>query len=322
MINFGHSTEELKHFVFFEGSGYTPLCTPCSLQYNIPLWYSSHGGFNFLDNWNSQNKFVSEQKNTSISVLHSDWDYSSMHFQECFRLNIGFTINPLGSPVLPTLLPRPGVLSPSPTVEGFSFTLDSEATCPETYAPLSFSAIFPAGQVPSLAFIGWTTPSFQFKESHFTERKREESCSCSPREYSGQHVEVCDAPSKRKSSSDSSPEMSFQTAFMVCLSDLLPTFTQQLTAPVRYVGQSIPITQAVSQVFYTSQSGILYQSSILYQSVRYSIPVSLVFCTSQSGILYQSVWYSVPVSLVFYIGQSGMVSIQVSQVQVLLQSRC
>ena len=41
------------------------------------------------------------------------------------------------------------------------------------------------------------------------------------------------------SGSEDDPPMRFRTAFMVCLCDLLPAYTQQLSAPVRWVWQGV-----------------------------------------------------------------------------------
>ena len=228
---FGDSGEELKYFVNFEDSGYSPMCSQKSLQYNIPLWYSSHGGFEMLDDKTSNSsKFITKQKNSTISVRSRDWDHSMPHDQQCIRLNMGFTVSSPDSTHHPTLVPRPGLLTPSPSAESFDLTFeDSVREGASGFSSLSFSVIFPPGQVPSSAYVGWTTPSFCYMESSVADEQvsYEKQTHNLGTSYS-QHVEMCASDDNALSSG-----ISFHTAFMVCLRELLPVYTPQLAVPVK-----------------------------------------------------------------------------------------
>lgn len=248
-VNFGCSREELQFYSYLEGLGYMSLCSHSTLQYNIPLWYSFHGGFQMLDDPPGRNpncKFDTKRRSSGFAVTCRDWDYSMQSDQDCLRLNIGCTVRggdeeSVSSPLM-TLLPRPGLLSPSPCldVEGsVSFTDMLAQKPPLLGAPLSFSVEFSAGQVPCLAFVGWTTPSFRYVESQFTSREDADHHSHGGSSY-GQLIEMVggggtlpshDAAGAGAGAGESST--SFHTAFMVCLCDLLPSYITQLTAPVR-----------------------------------------------------------------------------------------
>lgn len=104
-------------------------------------------------------------------------------------------------------------------------TLDDVLTQQMSTVPVSFSAVFPVGQSPQMAFVGWTTPSFCYVESQFGPLEDDGVFPSEPdsRRY-GQLMEV---------GRDSAKPTSFQTAFMVSLADLLPSHTQQLTCSVK-----------------------------------------------------------------------------------------
>lgn len=220
-VNFGHSSEELKYYHLFEGLGYLALCSPRALQYNIPLWYSSHGGFLVLDDRSP--KFKVTRTCQSLSVMCIDWDYSMQSDQDCLRLNMGCSVNFSRVSMLPTLIPRPGPLSPSPMTE--NVTLDDVLTQQLSKVPVSFTVVFPVGQSPCVAFVGWTTPTFRYAEDQF--RSGEDSSDCV---FLDQHSHDSQYGQLMELGGDST---SVRTAFMVCLCDLLPAFVQQLTSPVR-----------------------------------------------------------------------------------------
>ena len=245
-INFG-VTGDLKHYESIEGLGFIALCAPHALQYNIPLWFSSHGGVEMLED---KGKYETVLKNGSIVVTCKDWDYSIQSEQECFRLNAGCSVaSSILAPPPPTLLPRPALLSPSPSPLGDNvgeLSLDSALSMKQLgrNMPVSFSVVFPSGQVPCLAFVGWTTPTFRYVESQFSmfdkdetllEEHTHEGC-----EY-GQHTEV-DGETPGDVTPSASSKKTFRTAFMVCLCSLLPTYTAQLIGPVRYgEGQGVKV---------------------------------------------------------------------------------
>lgn len=242
-INFGGSSEKLKYYMYFESAGYKPLCSHSTLQYNIPLWYSYHGGFKNLRELEQRrnSKFVTQQTSSGFSVHAREWDYAMQSEQEVLRLNMGFTVSSSSDvPLTPTLVPRPGILSPTPSPENASFTLSEGLTMRPDNKPISFSVVFPAGQVPSAVFLGWTTPSFRYVPSQFASKDEEEEESKNveaegkirtvhSRASYGQCLEV------RNLSAQGSVETvnSLKTAFMVRLCDLLPMQTAQLVFPVK-----------------------------------------------------------------------------------------
>lgn len=138
----------------------------------------------------------------------------------------------------PTLVPRPGVLSPSLSPESpMGFNLQETGLFPSN-KPISFSVKFPSGQVPSSVFLGWTTPSFRYVPSMFKRKESgEDVCKvswlctrdASPDLICGQNLQV------RRDGFQGGFETvhSVKTAFMVCLSDLLPEINQQLRVPVK-----------------------------------------------------------------------------------------
>ena len=240
-LNFG-LTNNLRHYAGVKSLGFTALCAPESLQYNIPLWFSSHGGLELVE---GGGRYETLRANGSIVVSSRDWDYSVQSEQECFRLNAGCTVasSSLAAPP-PTLLPRPALLSPSPSplpdgVQG-ELTLDGAMILRQQRkgVPVSFSVVFPSGQVPCLAFVGWTTPTFRYVESQFGMVDRDEASPLESHTHEGseygQWTEVRGEIPGDVTPSSSRSGRKYRSAFMVCLCSLLPSYTAQLTGPVRY----------------------------------------------------------------------------------------
>lgn len=238
-INFG-MTGDLKYYNLVQAMGYTALCAPQALQYNIPLWFTSHGGLKMLGK-DSVEKYEAVHKSSSIQVVCKDWDYSLQSDQECFRLNAGCSVaSNTVTPPPPTLLPRPTLLTPtpSPLAENVGeLSLEGAQSVRHT-KPVSFSVVFPSGQAPSTAFVGWTTPTFRYVDGQFDMADQDDDALMEDqtqegRDY-GQHAEVVIGGTPGDVTSMSSAEKKcFRSAFMVCLSSLLPTYTPQLISPVR-----------------------------------------------------------------------------------------
>ena len=234
-INFGQSNEELCHYGLVESQGYLALCSPQALQYNIPLWYSSHGGFLVLDDRKPHPlaRYRVHRECVKLGVVCQDWDYTIQSDQDCFRLNMGCTVNSTHSSAMPTLVPRPRPLSPSPITEDAAhFGQEDVLTRRFTNKPVSFFVEFPVGQSPCLAFVGWTTPTFRYVESQFAppgcgedEWEEGEVFHSHDHAHYGQFMEL--------SGQRGVKEDQLRTAYMVCLCDLLPSYTQQLLGPVR-----------------------------------------------------------------------------------------
>jgi len=231
-INLGLNGD-LQYYRYFQNTGYRPLCGYSSLQYNIPLWYSYFGSFRNLQELeqSGSSRLVSKQDSTSISVQVRDWDYNIPSHREVLRLNMGFVVKDSKVPTTPTFCPRPRVLSP---------VLQSPETLQNLmersqFNPISFSVKFASGQVPSMVFLGWTTPSFRcipemFKKKEVCTSSLVGSSSSSAALITGQNLKVQkDAFQKEEVVQD------MKTAYMVCLSDLLPEEQQQIRIPIRYV---------------------------------------------------------------------------------------
>lgn len=234
-INFGLKLEQNVHF---EIAGYKPLCSHSTLQYNIPLWYSYHGGFKSLREPKHQNTSKLETRPTTsgLMVLAQEWDDSMQSEQEVLRLNMGFTvISSSNPPLTPTLVPRPGVLSPMPLPENANFTLEGGLGLRSNDAPISFSVVFPAGQVPSAVFLGWTTPSFRYSPSQFSSKEEEKVDNSISTHHSGVRHGQCLEAYSDSSQGTAEVVSSLQTAFMVCLCDILPVCSALLVIPVKYV---------------------------------------------------------------------------------------
>ena len=211
--------------------------SPAALHYNIPLWYSSpHGTFEIIGEHHSHlttSRKAKSMKMSTISVSCRDWDYSHRPAQECLRLNFGVTLPPQElSPSTPCLHPRPGPLSPSPTSEQDIIHMFSEDFFTPKKVMVSYSVVVPAGQDPSLVFIGWTTSGFRYIQSQFHSGTHLNSdSSLSPLKY-GQHVDMV---TQRRLSTTS-----FSTAFLICLSELLTNPQQHISVAVTYVCKYLP----------------------------------------------------------------------------------
>ena len=222
-INFGRSSEKLKYYSSFEGAGYRPLCSHNTLRYNIPLWYSYHGGFKSLveQKYQKNSKLVMHQTSSGLSVQAKDSDYAMQTEQELLRLNMSFTVTPSQTSLTPTLVARPGIFCPISTFEDVDFLLDDELSTKCDDRPISFSVVFPAGQAPSSVFLGWTTPSFRYIASQFSMHQPGAGYGQTLKTYSTSTQESAGLINDQK------------TAFMVCLSDLLPVQSGQLVSSVQ-----------------------------------------------------------------------------------------
>ena len=183
-FNFGRSLEAMHHD--YTASGFTPVCAPTALPYNLPLWYSSHGGYDTIDHTHST--LTAKSKPTSlgepdsmISVTLKDWDISVPPKQECLRLCVGVAFSQT---------------TPTPEEGG-------ERVC--------FSAVFSSGQDPDHVFVGWTTPEFRYIESQF--KPSNGSIPDHGEMHFGQGIDMI-GPSK-------GGVVHYSTAFMMSLSELL-----------------------------------------------------------------------------------------------------
>ena len=203
--------------------------SPAALHYNIPLWYSSpHGAFEVIGP-NHPHLIAFRRICNGIAVRCKDWDYSHHPTQECLRLNLGVTL-PLEpqdlSPSTPSLHPRPGPLSPTSEID--IFKMFSKDFFSPKKVMVSYLAVVPAGQVPSLVFIGWTTSGFRYIESQFRSGAHLGSEGSPSLLRYGQQVDVV---TERRHSSTSS----FSTAFLVCLSELLTDAQDHIPSAITYV---------------------------------------------------------------------------------------
>lgn len=162
-----------------------------------------------------------QQAASAIAVSCKDWDYSKQPHQECLRLNLGVTFEP--RPDAPRqqqqqLRSASRMVSYSPTTSDPRPVPDPAVFSQQSR--VSFSASFPAGQDPTLAFVGWTTANFKFLASQFTSRPQDVGVAC----RFGQSVTVRASGRRRSHTSQELPDpsTSFSSAFLVCLSDLLP----------------------------------------------------------------------------------------------------
>ena len=228
LVSLPYTPPPLSPFLSLIFSHFSLLPSPAALHYNIPLWYSSaHGAFEVIGP-NHPRLVASRRTRSGIVVRCKDWDYSHRPTQECLRLNLGVTL-PLEpqdlSPSIPTLHPRPGPLSPSPTSEVDIFKMFSKDLFSPKKLMVSYSAVVPAGQVPSLVFIGWTTSGFRYIESQFRSGAHLGSKGSPSLLRYGQQVDVV---TKRRHSSTSS----FSTAFLVCLSEFLTDAQHHIPAAI------------------------------------------------------------------------------------------
>ena len=101
---------------------------------------------------------------------------------------------------------------------------------------MSYTAVLPAGQDPRSVYVGWTTAQFCYIASQYQTGGARNGDS-SERVF-GQTLDcVCDHGSH--SGSKSGPPgvvYSHSSAYLVCVTQLLPGFTDQnLSSPLRYV---------------------------------------------------------------------------------------
>ena len=215
--------------------------SPSSLHYNIPLWYSSlYGAFEIIDDSHPRltaKRLPSEQDKAIISLSCKDWDYSRHAQQECLRLNLGVMVSP--DDRAPTSFnPRPGPLSPPPTADDDIQEISADCCTPKKFT-VSYSVVIPASQDPNVVFIGWTTAGFRYMASQFcTDLGKVGSFdSTLPYMRFGQHVELVRTRRSYSMSQTTSPDQQLghpvSTAFLVCLTELLP-HSQSLSVPVRY----------------------------------------------------------------------------------------
>ena len=182
-------------------SGFEPVCCPTALAYNVPLWYSSRGGYETIDHTHptllTQRKSLAEGKYDSIiSISSRNWDYSALPKQECLRLNVGVTF----TQATPTV-------EPDQSDAGISFGRNvSVNEC--VGERVCYSVIVPSGQDPSQVFVGWTTPEFRYVETQFQTPGSDSVPS--ERRY-GQQIDMT-GPSLQGAS--------YSTAFMVCLAEV------------------------------------------------------------------------------------------------------
>lgn len=198
-FNFGQSEEALRYN--HSASGFEPVCCPTALAYNVPIWYSSRGGYETIDHTHptllTQRKSLAEGEYDSIiSISSKNWDYSALPKQECLRLNVGVSF----AQTTPTFED-----DQSDTGISFGRNIDIKECVGER---VCYSVVVPSGQDPSQVFMGWTTPEFRYVESQF-QMPGPDSIP-NERRY-GQQIDLI-GPSLQGSS--------YSTAFMVCLSDL------------------------------------------------------------------------------------------------------
>ena len=156
---------------------------------------------------------------------------------ECLRLNVGVLVTPeVGGrhPSFTTQLsvhPRPGPLSPTPTSDIDIYKVFADYFSPNRRI-VSYTAVVPAGQDPSVVCVGWTTAQFHYVASQFQ---------TGASGVYGQKLELVGGYMSH-SGSTSSPghvEYSHSSAYLVCVKQLLTDFTDQnLAVAIRYTRSS------------------------------------------------------------------------------------
>lgn len=184
-FNFGRSQDAMYHD--YTASGFQPVCAPTALPYNLPLWYSSHGGYSDIDHTHptlttETSTLPGGDENSIISVQLKDWDFSTPPKKECLRLCVGVA--------LPETPP----------------TDSDEEACER----VCYSVVVPAGQDPGDVFIGWTTAEFRYMEEQFLRSDDDAVVSPGDARY-GQRIDLIGR----------SEVAHYSTAFMTCLSELL-----------------------------------------------------------------------------------------------------
>lgn len=229
-MNFGHSEEPLR-CSFAAVSGFQSLCNPASsLHYNIPLWYSAPGDYDVIDSTHharlTEERIIGDDL-SEISKIRIGYNQLERAKQECLKLNFGVAISSdsvdLGelsrSPrrhTLPSLSKERAISYKRPR----GWSINDEVT-PNV---VSYSIVVPAGQDPEAVFVGWTTAGFryiqsQFQNSHKREPSSEQHFQGSASIRYGQQVKVM----QQRNPGGVGSLSSYSTAFMVCLSDLLPS---------------------------------------------------------------------------------------------------
>ena len=241
-MNFGNSEEPLR-CSFALMSGFQSICNPAaSLHYNIPLWYSAPGDYDVIDSTHhprfSEERIIGDSQ-SEISKIRINYIQLERAKQECLKLNFGVAISSDGVGLADEIFhsPRRHTLPDLSKEKVISYKRPRGRSITEddiTPNLVSYSAVVPAGQDPEAVFIGWTTAGFRYIESQFQNRDMREQQESDPQEsrnsHYGQQVKV-----KLWRSPGGSPSVSsYSTAFMVCLSDLLPSpVPLRLAVPVK-----------------------------------------------------------------------------------------
>lgn len=246
-MNFGHSEEPLRCSLATV-SGFQSICNPAtSLHYNIPLWYSAPGDYDVIDSAHhtrlAEERIIGDNMSevSKIRIRYSQLERSK---QECLKLNFGVTISTDGVDLdelsrstrrysLPAPTSKERTTSSYKRPRGWS--IDDDDITPNV---VSYSIIVPSGQDPEAVFIGWTTAGFRYIQSQFQyQSKRDET---EPQRQApkgdgaaasiryGQQVKVFQQQygshgGRGGGSGGVASVSSYSTAFMVCLSDLLPS---------------------------------------------------------------------------------------------------
>ena len=233
-MNFGHSEEPLR--CSFATSGFQPVCSPTfSLHYNIPLWYSAPGDYDVIDSIHHprlREKRVIGGGQNEISMIEIHSTQQERARQECLKLNFGVTISSDGvDPEEIARSPRRNTLPSVPVSKeraisfkryrhGRSFSEDDV-----TSNVVSYSVVVPAEQYPEGVFVGWTTAGFRYIQSQFQSSSGGEGQPDSQKERQQDSVEYGQQVKfmQQRTLGGSSSVSNYSTAFMVRLSDLLPS---------------------------------------------------------------------------------------------------
>lgn len=245
-MNFGHSEEPLR--CSFAMSGFQPICNPASsLHYNIPLWYSAPGDYDVIDSTHHprlrESCFVGDDQ-SEISKIEVYSNQLERARQECLKLNFGVTVSSDSVNSGDTYRPRrhtlpavarEKVISSQKRTRVWS---SSEDDIPPNV--VSYSIVIPAGQDPEAVFVGWTTAGFRYIQSQFQyggsrvdptrheEEDEGEGYQSNQKDAGslryGQQVKIVQQKCQGGASNSLKTSVSsYSTAFMVCLSDLLPS---------------------------------------------------------------------------------------------------
>lgn len=217
------------------------LCYSLSaLHFNIPLWYSwPHETLEPLSP--SHPRLLVSRRPSDLapksyshlpvlSVTCRDWDYSQGAQTECLRLNSGVQVTPETTPPVATpqsIHPRPGPFSPTPTSTASGWVPFADYFTPRRNV-VSYTAVVPAGQDPRTAYVGWTTAQFRFISSQYQTGIKGWIGGDGEGVY-GQRVECVKRCEGGDVTGSDSPglEYSQSSAYLVCVKQLLPSFTDQ-----------------------------------------------------------------------------------------------